>query len=66
MDRFQRAGGWRYWGNGVYTKGNKVKVDWSKAWHAVGNISYGTWAGSLGSFGQSVRPSRPILPYPSY
>lgn len=38
---------WHYWGNGVYTKGNKVRTDWNQAWHAVGRISSNSWANGL-------------------
>ena len=26
---------WPYWGNGVYTNGNKVRTDWHQAWRSV-------------------------------
>lgn len=42
---------WHYWGNGVYTKGNKVRTNWPQAWRAVGRISYGSWAKGLGHIG---------------
>lgn len=45
------GGKWHYWGNGVYTNGNKVRTDWNKAWRAVGRISYGAWAKGLGHIG---------------
>lgn len=44
---FGGAGKWHYWGIGVYTKGNQVCTNWNQAWHAVGRISYGSWANGL-------------------
>lgn len=44
---FGGASKWHYWGNGVYTRGNKVCTNWNQAWYAVGRISYGSWANRL-------------------
>lgn len=38
---------WHYWGNGVYTNGNKVRTNWHQAWRSVGRISYKSWANGL-------------------
>lgn len=56
-EQLEVAAAWKYWGNGVYTKGNKVKVNWAQTWGAIGNISRDTWIGSMaGGWGKPVRP----------
>lgn len=41
--RVKRGRPFKYWGNGVYTKGNQVRVDWNTAWKSVGQMSVNSW-----------------------
>lgn len=58
--RVKRGRPWKYWGNGIYTKGNQVRVDWNTAWKSVGQISVNSWVdGAHTAFGQ--QPSRGLV-----